>query len=349
MKREVFVYFFLVIGYNDFGDNMKLEELENYRKADGFINIDDTQYAKQDNFRETRGSQEREKDWIQLEDCNVLLRTELFGGEESNYCNYAELIVEELAKQVDFPSAHYDLITYKGKRGVLSQDVRKRGEEFHTLMEFIGAEKETSRYSSVPIDFDFVINGFRQMMKNQEFYPEEVLDACKDLSKLLIFDTYVMGTDRHTENIGLLTSLGEDGKKHMKLAPAFDNECSLMLDIPSIEMQDMLDSPLSIQIRSELQEPLIALSDEESEPEVNKWEEMIELLTEKEEFFDFAKKCNENMNIEEAIQKVEERIGHSIPTLAKTIAEKSFNHRKQQLCETLLLDLEIKEENKSIE
>ncbi len=96
---------------------MKLNDLEKYRNEDGYIDIDATEFVATPENREDRGSQEREKDWMNLEDASVLLRTELFTDEETkNYCNYAELLFEELAKQVEFPSAHYDLIKYKGKK-----------------------------------------------------------------------------------------------------------------------------------------------------------------------------------------------------------------------------------------
>lgn len=54
---------------------------------------------------------------MDLDDASILLRTGLFTDYEiQNYCNYAELIFEELAKQIDFSSTHYNLITYKGKK-----------------------------------------------------------------------------------------------------------------------------------------------------------------------------------------------------------------------------------------
>lgn len=319
---------------------MKIKDLEQYRNEDGYIDIDKTGFVARPEDRELRGSIEREKDWMKLEGTSVLLRTELFkDDEERNFCNYAELIFEELAKQVDYPCAHYDLIQYKGQKGVFSQDVRQLGEEFYTLSEIIGYRGEFQGSSSTPIDFENIMQGFKEMMQNQEFYGEEVLQLSKDFAKMLILDTYCMSTDRHTENCGVIIVPGENGKKHVKLAPLIDNECSLMLDIPIYELEEMNDSAFGIDYRADVQEPLIALSDENSEPGISKWQDMLEFLAEKDEFFDFANLCNEKLDIEKAVKSVEIRTGIEIPELAKDTAIKGFISRRSAIRDALLLDL----------
>lgn len=79
---------------------MKLKDLEIYRDKDGFIDMDLA--LKENNFEtinELRGAQNRDKFWIILDDVKVLLRNE--NMEECEYRIYAELLMEELAKQVN--------------------------------------------------------------------------------------------------------------------------------------------------------------------------------------------------------------------------------------------------------
>lgn len=327
---------------------MKLSDLENYRKSDGYINIDETGFVARPEDRELRGSIEREKDWMSLEGTNVLLRTELFkDDEEKNFCTYAELIFEELAKQVDFPCAHYDLIEYKGKKGVLSRDVRSgANEEFYTLADIIGNPNEDVGSSSVPTDFEDVIQGMKDLLNSNELYKEEVLDLSKDFAKMLILDTFCMSTDRHIENCGVIIEAGENGKKHISFAPVFDNECSLMLDIPIYELEELNNSEARLQRRQDVQEPLIALSQENSYDDMSSWQNMIEFLSEKDEFFDFAALCSEKLDISKAIEDAERRTGAKIPGLAKDIATKSFEMRRDAIRETLLLDLNMEMEEK---
>lgn len=327
---------------------MNLRDLEMYRDSEGYIDIDKTGFVAKPEDREQRGSVEREKDWMKLEDTNILLRTELFtDDEEKNFCNFAELIFEELSKQIDYPCAHYDLIKYKGQKGVLSQDVRHSGEEFYTLKDIVGELGEDVGSSSVPVDFEDIIQSIKDLLKSDEIYKEDVLNLSKDFAKMLILDTYTLSTDRHMENCGVIITPGESGKKHIKFAPVFDNECSLMLDIPISELGELNKSREYIKRRTDVQEPLIALSSENSDPYMNAWQNTLDFLTEQDEFFDFASDCNDKLDIKKAIESVELRIGVRIPDLAKDIAIKTFTERREQIREELLLDLDM--EKKDIE
>lgn len=325
---------------------MKLDDLENYRNNNGYINIDNTGFIGNPESRETRGSQEREKDWLELEDTSVLLRTELFTDEETqNYCNYAELIFEELAKQVDFSSAHYDLIQYKGKNGVLSQKVNIPNEEFFPLINFVNSPKELEPYISVSVDLEDVFKDLKKVFKSPEFYPEEIFKVTHDFAKMLVLDTFTMSTDRHLENCGVLISNGDEGKKHVKFSPTFDNECCLMLDMPKTELERLNEKNFGIEARSELQEPLIALS-ENYDDSIPNWQNTIEFLADEDirnDIFNFAEKCSKELNIEKAIDSVEQRIHSKVPDIAKQTATKAFNYRKEQIIEALMLDLVIKE------
>lgn len=169
---------------------MKLEDLENYRDENGYINIDRTGFSGNSDSREIRGSQEREKDWMNLYDASILLRTELFTDDETqNYCNYAELIFEELARQIDFPATRYDLITYKGKKGGLSQRVNKENEDFFPLANFVDSPKGLEDYSSVSIDLENIFKDFKKMI-DENYQNLDVIKYHTDNFKLVKNNKY---------------------------------------------------------------------------------------------------------------------------------------------------------------
>lgn len=62
-----------------------------------------------------------------------------------------------------------------------------------------------------------------------------------------------------------------------------------------------------------------------------------------EDIFNFAANCSKKLDIKEAIKSVEQRILSTVPELAKQTAIKSFTYRKDQIIETLMLDLTIDE------
>lgn len=166
---------------------MKTENLEQYREDDGYINIDTiSELENVERLREDRGSSNREKDWYMLDDNEILLRTNLFSGENVLYTNYAELIVEELAKQVDLPCAHYDLIKYKGQDGVLSQNVATNNQSLvllRSLLETFGRYDEGVR--EVNIDDAFMT--FRQLLLLLHQLLLISLNFLKNMAYLLFF------------------------------------------------------------------------------------------------------------------------------------------------------------------
>ncbi len=199
--------------------------------------------------------------------------------------------------------------------------------------------------ASVSINLETVMPNFKRALKSSEFYSDEIFETTQDFLKMLILDTFTMSTDRHLQNCGIIVSNGDNGKKHIRFSPLIDNECCLMLDIPSKELSSLNNKLFGIGTRANFQEPLIALS--ENDYDVPNWQNTIEYLADEEirkDLFDFAEQCSEKLNIEEAIKSVEERIKSKIPDVAKQTATKGFNYRKELIIEALMLDLTINED-----
>ena len=348
---------------------MKLGRLEEYRTDDGRINIDEVEkeYRIQ-KMPETRGASNKEKDWFKMEDGDVLIRTENLQDEGVLYTTYAELIFEELAKQVDIPCAHYDLVKYNGKNGVLSQNVARDGESLVLLKDLLEcSDRKHDIGDDQNIHVEDAINSFKTFYREYgDFSKEDYVRLCNDFANMAIFDVYAMSTDRHAENCGVLY----DGKR-VRLAPMFDNECSLMLDSSQEKIQMLLNNRLKLINYAELESQRIyyTYDDEEfigNDSSINKllsdmlansdvdisekedWQTTIFNLSEfGEEQRDFIKKCDKKLNITKAIEAVEHRIGTKLPDELSQFVEAAFNSRKELIREELVLD-DIEEEREDI-
>lgn len=342
---------------------MKISELEKYRKEDGYIDID--AFEKEHSVRkvpELRGAGNKEKDWFKLEDGDVLIRTENLFDEGVIYSTYAELIFEELAKQVDIPTAHYDLITYKGQKGVLSQNVAYDNESLISMKDLLDCcNRKHDIGDDQNIHVKDAIRTFETFYKEFGDFPkEDYIRICNDFVNMAIFDIYAISTDRHAENCGVLY----DGK-NARWSPMFDNECSLMLDSPQENIEYLINTPRVMEQYLDLQYPRIYYTYEDedfgvevmNEDDIDKfldeilsdtdnnfiesadWQNTICNLSEfGDEQMEFIKKCNDKLDIEAAIQNVEERIGVKLPEELTVFVSKVFNTRKKQISNELLLD-----------
>ena len=80
---------------------MKLENLEEYRDDEGYINIDDVLASEEFKIlKETRGSQNRDKFWIALEDASIMIRTSNLDAENVEYTNYGDVTGQIVADAV---------------------------------------------------------------------------------------------------------------------------------------------------------------------------------------------------------------------------------------------------------
>ena len=133
-----------------------LDDLEQFRDKDGFIDLTKTDIKITQESREKRGTAERMKNWVDPAGKKVLLRGQ--PEDIENYSMYAELIIEEIAKELGIENAHYDLIKTKDNKGkeitgVLSvaiMDMDK--EELISLHDLVGDEENTLQKEITEID-----------------------------------------------------------------------------------------------------------------------------------------------------------------------------------------------------
>ncbi len=226
---------------------MKLEELEQFRNNDGRIHVDKNIF-KELVQKEDRGSIRGEKNWYNFDDGTVMIReVGEIAKKGAIFTDYQELLFEEIAKQVDMPTAHYDLCEIDGRNAVLTYNVlngRKNAslsslkDLINQKREYDGKEKEKDYMYSYEIEEAF---GAMNLFARTDNIPKKNRDEMlTSFLKMQILDLFTCSTDRHPENIAFVMETNEKGEKKVGLSPLFDNELSLGSDKTISEIEDLM-------------------------------------------------------------------------------------------------------------
>ncbi|MEG2235867.1 MAG: HipA domain-containing protein [Clostridia bacterium] len=348
---------------------MKLEQLEAYRE-NGYINMDkllhEHEELEKSMLKESRGSQNREKDWIKLEDTQILLRTENMRELGVLNTSFAELLTEEIAKQVGLDAAHYDLITYKGKKGVLSQNVIDSQNESLINMSSILAQLEGYDNTQDMMDFisfEDVILGIKNLNNYEENITKEDMYRMQiDFCKIVAFDIFSMNTDRNGQNFSILYS-----KDSSRIAPIYDNEHSFGGGIDEDTLKRINANKAVAKEESEMLIPVIEASEETTESIVQSWKEYCPREEEKnikpynwqslifvlgedlgnDEITDFFETCYNKIDVDGAFENVEKKIKFSVPEEYKECVKRIYDERKKYIADALILEEEKEKDENS--
>jgi len=341
--------------------NLTFNELKEYKNEYGYINLDDIINDETEFEREVRGNPERDKKWFNTSDGKVMFKA---NSGFNMYAQYSELICCELAKQVGLEAAEYDLAIHNVQLGVITKNFCKPGEEVLTINELIGEEQNGGRALD-NIDIDFVFTALIQKLYD-DGYDEKTADECiLQLRKQMIFDIFVIETDRHTENLSFI--IGKDeitGNPTIRLAPMYDTETALVLD--DINLMDEYGDDWIARRNAQTREPKICVipySNEElaeqsgwslefvqqlqsrvSQSESSRSESMLrdtlEFLVEDPRAQEFAEKIANKLNISKAIQTVEKTLQCPVPEEVVRAAVPSFEARRNLIADELWIELE---------
>ena len=325
---------------------MNSKELELYRdKETGLIDVDKfftENKEKVTTVDEDRGTAKRDKKWIQFEDVDVLVRDENLSSENVNYTAYQELVFEELAKQVNFPCAHYDIGKRGDKKCVFSYNIVGKKEKtglsmmsLSDLMDQIKTEEDYSHSYNI-VDAFKAIGNHCKVMNIDKSQQEKVL---KEFCKMQVLDTFLSSSDRHCENISFL--YGKDkstGKNIFELAPVYDNELSCGSEEPEEKMVECLDDYTQANMTASLQVPCATVPESEQSYEMYKKNKnnpsamLLQFVMElDEDAEDFAQDCLDNLNMPLAIKAVEERIDAKLPDMYKEFLVNNYMIRKTMM------------------
>ena len=353
--------------------SLTFKELANYRNSDGAIELDHF-ISKLPTEREVRGNENREKQWFDINDGRVMFKS---NEDEHTFAHYSELICCELAKQAGLKTAEYDLATFQGEQGVITKHICKPKEELLTIHELIGVDPTINEEFPDSVDIVWVFEELENKMR-KDGYKEEDIDECLlGLRKQLLFDIYVMETDRHTENVSFVVNKDEENdKQSIRISPIYDTENALVLYNDPETMRKIYGNLLKTSEVISIQEPKMCVIPEEpdEQPEeetksefldffqklradVNEgarfstrseelWKTTLDFLCEDDRVYDFIENNLEKMNIEEAIDSVEQKIGTTIDEDVKKMAMACFDERKAAIEFEMGLDICIPKSEK---
>lgn len=335
--------------------NYTLEELEQFRDEDGFINLDllGIDFIQSD-AREKMGTIEKDKYWAKLKDgTKLLLKSEdLFDGKETA-SPYAELICEELAKQVGVECAHCDLIKFNGKKGVFSKSILKEGEQLFSLNSILKIQSDPNDMFSDVTNLVDVIRSLPEFLKNEDQQKDNSYQVVYDMLKQIILQMHILNSDGHTENMSVI--LDADG--NIRMSPLYDNEKSLLLDTELETLEKLAFSESSIFDIQKNIYPKIAFLPEGVDPNDVVGEDIwkctydtINMNTDADEVVDFIYDCQDLLDIDMAVKRVEDRIKAPLPFEIERCAKTSFLARKKEIDEVMISGFKfMSKENKDIE
>ncbi len=335
--------------YDDFvKSEYSIKDLEQFRDENGFIDLTQAGIIFTTQSREIVGNPNRIKNWVNFNTQKALIKGEAILENERNYGIYAELIVEEIAKELGVETAHYDLVKMQGENGnqiygVLSQSVvdTDKGEQLISLRDIIGDEPIDKGDFIDTTSLDFTVDKLRESLILDGYSEEDIEKLIIDYKKRLAFSIAVIDTDKHTENIAFIKKK-VDGRDVISICPNFDSESALMLDNDYTTVEMLLNDYFGLRDSVNIAHPRIGTLKSESEGGYNSfWKDTLEELYKDDEVLDY---CDEvlqgTIDMDVVLENVEKRINARLPENVRYLAKYAFNIRNEEMTKIMSKDIE---------
>ncbi len=321
-----------------FNSQYSIEDLEQFRDEQGFIDLTKAGVEFTEETREETGNLDRVKNWVNFQGTKALVKGEAIRDEEKNYGIYAELVVEEVAKAVGQRTAHYDLIKFVGEDGeyhlgVLSVSMMESSNErLVTLHDIIGDEPEEKSDFIDTTSYDFTIEKLEEELQKDGYSEEDITEVITEYRKRLIFLLAVLETDQHTENIAFKIKKVE-GRNAIELSPNYDSESSFLLDSDISTIEKLLEDYEGLRESVDRAHPRIGtLKSIEDGGFDSYWKDTLEALCEDDEIYDYYQENIRGIvDIEKIIERVEQRIKAPLPENIKLLVKHSYQIRNEQI------------------
>ena len=197
---------------------------------------------------------------------------------------YAELVAEQIAKQMGIPYAQYDFVDINGKKQIASINILEEGEELIPGSDILLDLKVK--------DIDSICRSLCRFLKTK--YPnlteEDIQKIKEDFLKITIFDKVIANWDRNPGNWGVI--ILSDGS--VKMAHELDNNKALNLR----GFYDNFHRDMHLNNDHKIETLLEYCFTTFSNPD---------------QFLDFIENCKKNMNARKACQDIKSEKGISIP------------------------------------
>jgi len=330
------------------------ENIENFRES-GFLNLDE--YLKRnpenfvypyylegyngDNFW-TRIRKEDEEKFVYVKPRELHL--------ENEYNTYAELIQEEVLKQVGIKTAHYDLAKYNNNVATISDNALG---DYDKELFLLNSSELLSRSSYISDDTNDIENIFRVIHEycESEGLGQEIEEKCKkDIANICVANTFLMSTNQTLDDFDFVVGMDKNGEEKMLVSPVCHNSYCLGSNFTKNDIEEMLENSEIMKERIDLCYTDVGISEELRDTSYPYWEDSLYyMIEEDEDVLEFATYCANKINIDDAINKVEERIEADIPKEYKDFVRVSFYERLDKICSSLNLDYYTIMDNKIID
>ncbi len=320
------------------------ENIEDYKK-DGFIDLDEylknnpegitypyylNGYGKK-NFWTRVGKDDEEK-FIYVKPKN----TEFLNDE---YSAYAELIYAELLKQVGIETVDYDVAKYDGNYATISENMLDNYSKNQFLIS--GDELIYNRKYGVQEEnnIEDLFDAIHEYCIAQNL-SKDIEDKCiSDIQKQCIADIFTLSTDRSPTDFDFVAGRDKDDEEQFFLAPSCHNTYALGSTFSKDEIIEMLEDYDNLSKRIDLCYIDAGVPEYKRDYDCAYWEDSLYyFIDEDEENLEFAKKCAERLNIDNAIKNVEKKIKSRIPEEYKLFMRQALESRLREICKVLSID-----------
>ena len=154
--------------------DLEFNEIGSFRNENGYAIISDIEFG--NGIEEPRGTDLREKVWYTCKDGQIMLKTNTDYNENAAY---SELISCELANQSGIETAEYDMVMINGKKGIITKNMCKSGEELVSINELIGSGEVNEDYpdtTDIYYVFDTLEEKFLEMGLTIEETNKELIE-----------------------------------------------------------------------------------------------------------------------------------------------------------------------------
>ena len=330
-----------------------IEDLEQFRDQNGFIDLSlagiHINSSTNDLSREMIGNDKRIKNWVNFNGKKVLIKGQPTDKEQDNGL-YAELIVEEMCKELGIETAHYDLVKMidengKNVLGVLSESVvdLDKGEYLESLHDIIG--DQTGHETDYMVDYEFTIEKLREALLKDGMEESDVEEIIIEYKKRLAFTISVLDEDKHTENISFIRQI-VNGKKEIRISPNFDSEASLMLPTDLETARIYLNDIELLESGASSIDPKIGVRKSIDEGGLDVvWMDTLEELCVDDEVYDYWDEVlKEELDMDEIFERVETRINANLPEDVKLLAKYAYKARSKEMQKVMNGEIELVEE-----
>lgn len=327
------------------------ENIENYRK-DGFIDLDEylTNNGEGFIYPYFLDGYSSKNFWTRIRKDDGEKYVYVRPKETNSYGVYSELLYEELMKQVGLECANYDIAKFDLNDATISENVL----DGFNVNEFILTSSDllsSNRYSEFnENNIEDLFDTIHEYSQSEGVSNEDELQCYSDIEKLCIADVFTLATDRTANDIDFIAGVDDDGNEILKLAPSCHNNHALGSNFTDEEIEDMLYDRELIESGINESANYTIVPEYERKYGYPVWEDTLDYFTsDDDENYEFAKKCAYNMNIDDAITNVENKIKSEIPSDYKEFVRIAFNERLRDICDTLNLDYNKVMDNKYYE